>query len=238
MAFGYEPLRDSWTLDVAATCTTRAHRPAAGCESRRRSRLKNHLHRNAGNPTEWSGNGNQRELSEFFPLGAAPERGELTSSNRLFKSALRKPENMNVWPHRGSFVLANVFVRRLDLSEWQGSKNIWKRRRRLMQLMWLIRDDKFMWWDVSGAYFGVWISGRSIGSRSQVCRTDNRQYQLQWTRLEAQLDLHSPANVRVNRARLREATLIASKRPLCVRQLVMGLEFLLKIKVGRAWWRY
>lgn len=52
---------------------------------------------------------------------------ELTSSSRFVMSARRKPENMNVCPHRGSFVLANVFVRRLDLSEWQGSKNICKK---------------------------------------------------------------------------------------------------------------
>lgn len=47
-----EPLRDSWILDVAAACTTRAHRLTDDCVSRQQFRLKNHSHRNEHNPTE------------------------------------------------------------------------------------------------------------------------------------------------------------------------------------------
>lgn len=47
---GYEPRRDSWTLDASAGCTTQAHRPTDDCVSRRRFRLKNHSHRNERNP--------------------------------------------------------------------------------------------------------------------------------------------------------------------------------------------
>lgn len=48
----YEPLRDSWTLDASAGCTTQAHRPTDDCVSRQQFRLKNHSHRNERNPKE------------------------------------------------------------------------------------------------------------------------------------------------------------------------------------------
>lgn len=79
---------------------------------------------------------------------------KLTSSCRLFRSALLKPEYMNVCPHRGSFVLTNVFVRRLDLSEGQGSKSIWKWKKNLLDfwielamlnLLWRMGFERLRW---------------------------------------------------------------------------------------------
>lgn len=105
---------------VAAIYTIPPRRQADGFPVRGWLHLKNHWHRIERNPKPWSGSQRKGAINQPFCFECNTKR---TSSNLLCRSARRRPEYTNVWPHRGSHVLASVFVRRFDLSE-PGSKKI------------------------------------------------------------------------------------------------------------------
>lgn len=108
---------------VTAAHTIRAHRPADGRPRPAMSCPRNRCCRIACSPMPLSNTANTNHIFIHSPVQEhVRDPPPHTSINLLHRSTRRYPLYRKIWPQRGSFVFASVFVRRFDLSLRSGNR--------------------------------------------------------------------------------------------------------------------